>query len=64
MRKAAAVFVIAVVLAAFAGVAAEERVDQDMFWKFRQEGTNNSKILQTLHMFTDVYGPRLTGSPT
>ena len=51
------------VLAAFAGVAAEERVDQDMFWKFRQEGTNNSKILQTLHMFTDVYGPRLTGSP-
>ncbi len=63
MRKAAAVFVVAVVLAAFAGVAAEERVDQDMFWKFRQEGTNNSKILQTLHMFTDVYGPRLTGSP-
>jgi carboxypeptidase Q len=63
MRKAAAVFVVAVVLAGFAGVAAEERVDQDMFWKFRQEGTNNSKILQTLHMFTDVYGPRLTGSP-
>src|SRR5688572_9253368 len=63
MRKAAGVFVVAVVLAAFAGVAAEERVDQDMFWKFRQEGTNNSKILQTLHMFTDVYGPRLTGSP-
>jgi carboxypeptidase Q len=63
MRKAAAVFVVAVVLAAFAGVAAEERVDQEMLWKFRQEGTNNSKILQTLHMFTDVYGPRLTGSP-
>jgi len=63
MRKAAAVFVVAVVLAAFAGVAAEERVDQDMFWKFRQEGTNNSKVLQTLHMLTDVYGPRLTGSP-
>ena len=63
MRKTAAVFVVAVVLAAFAGVAAEERVDQDMFWKFRQEGTNNSKVLQTLHMFTDVYGPRLTGSP-
>jgi carboxypeptidase Q len=63
MRKAAAVFVVAGVLAAFAGVAAEERVDQEMFWKFRQEGTNNSKILQTLHMLTDVYGPRLTGSP-
>jgi hypothetical protein len=48
---------------AFTGVAAQERVDQDMFWKFRQEGTNNSKILQTVHMLTDVYGPRLTGSP-
>jgi carboxypeptidase Q len=63
MRKAAAVFVVAVVLAAFAGVAAEERVDHEMVWKFRQEGTSNSKILQTLHMLTDVYGPRLTGSP-
>src|SRR6187431_2786768 len=63
MRKAAAIFVVAMVLTAFAGVAAEERVDQNMFWKFREEGTNNSKILQTLHMLTDVYGPRLTGSP-
>jgi len=46
-----------------ASVAAQERVDQDVFWKIRQEGTANSKILQTLHMLTDVYGPRLTGSP-
>jgi hypothetical protein len=34
-----------------------------MYWKIRQEGTNNSKILRTLHVLTDVYGPRLTGSP-
>src|SRR5687767_12584718 len=63
MRKTASVFVVALVVAAFARTAAEERVDQEMFWKFRQEGTNNSKILQTMHMLTDVYGPRLTGSP-
>lgn len=44
-------------------VAAQERIDQDVFWKIRQEGTNNSKILQTLHVLTDVHGPRLTGSP-
>ena len=63
MRKAAAVFVVALVLAAFARIAAEERIDQDMFWKIRQEGTNNSQVLKTLHVLTDVYGPRLTGSP-
>src|SRR5688572_20949634 len=63
MRKTASVFVVALVVAAFARTAAEERVDQEMFWKFRQEGTNNSKVLQTLHVLTDVYGPRLTGSP-
>jgi hypothetical protein len=62
MRRASLV-VVALILAIVAAVAAEERVDQDMFWKFRQEGTNNSKILQTLHVLTDVYGPRLTGSP-
>jgi len=50
-------------IAAIVSVSAEERIDQDAYWKIRQEGTANSKILQTLHMLTDVYGPRLTGSP-
>jgi carboxypeptidase Q len=63
MQRASLVFLLALMVATFTGVAAEERVDQDMFWKFRQEGTNNSKILPTLHVLTDVYGPRLTGSP-
>ncbi|MGI8849003.1 MAG: M20/M25/M40 family metallo-hydrolase [Pyrinomonadaceae bacterium] len=31
--------------------------------KIRQEGMTNSQILKTLHFFSDVYGPRLTGSP-
>ena len=29
----------------------------------RKEGMENSKIMNTLHYFTDLYGPRLTGSP-
>lgn len=29
----------------------------------RKEGMENSKIMNTLHHLTDVYGPRLTGSP-
>ena len=44
-------------------VAAQERLDHDVFWKIRQEGTSNSQVLKTIHTLTDVYGPRLTGSP-
>jgi len=43
--------------------AAQEKIDADINAKIRAEGTKNSKILRTLHYFTDVYGPRLTGSP-
>ncbi|NNE68272.1 MAG: M20/M25/M40 family metallo-hydrolase [Pyrinomonadaceae bacterium] len=31
--------------------------------KIRDEAMKNSQIMRTLHFFTDVYGPRLTGSP-
>jgi carboxypeptidase Q len=54
---------LALVLAALAVLGAEERPDEAMFWKIRQEATNRSQILQTLHVLADVYGPRLTGSP-
>lgn len=29
----------------------------------RKEGMENSKVMHTLHILTDLYGPRLTGSP-
>src|SRR5436190_21292837 len=29
----------------------------------RKEGMENSKIMHTMHILTDLYGPRLTGSP-
>jgi hypothetical protein len=35
----------------------------DVFAQIRKEGMDNSQIMRTLHFFTDVYGPRLTGSP-
>ena len=56
-------FSIALALAGFAALAAEERPDEAVFWKIRQEATARSQILQTVHVLTDVYGPRLTGSP-
>jgi carboxypeptidase Q len=54
---------LASMLAALAVLAAEERPDEAVFWKIRQEATSRSQILQTLHVLTDIYGPRLTGSP-
>ena len=55
---------IGLTLAGFAVLAAEERPDEAMFWKIRQEATARSQILTTVHVLTDVYGPRLTGSPS
>lgn len=40
-----------------------ERLDRDVIWKIRREATDNSQIMRTLSVLTDVYGPRLTGSP-
>jgi carboxypeptidase Q len=47
----------------FVQVGAQERVDADINAKIRKEAQDNSKILRTMHYLTDVYGPRLTGSP-
>jgi carboxypeptidase Q len=63
MRRVLYVSLAGIAVAAVVSVAAEERIDQDVYWKIRQEATGNSKILATLHALTDVYGPRLTGSP-
>jgi hypothetical protein len=35
----------------------------DMLSRIRKEATEHSQIMKTMHMFTDLYGPRLTGSP-
>ncbi len=43
--------------------SAPERIDTAMNAKIRAEEMNNSQIMRTMHFLTDVYGPRLTGSP-
>src|SRR4029079_8344993 len=35
----------------------------DMLSRIRREAMDHSQIMKTMHMFTDLYGPRLTGSP-
>ncbi len=46
-----------------AAVLTETRIDTEVNWKIRREATTNSHVLAILHRLTDVYGPRLTGSP-
>ena len=38
-------------------------LNADVLAKIRKEGNENSQIMNSLHYLTDVYGPRLTGSP-
>src|SRR6185503_16570081 len=35
----------------------------DLLVRIRKEAMERSQIMKTMHMFTDLYGPRLTGSP-
>src|SRR6185295_13956404 len=42
---------------------AQEKLNADINARIRQEEAAHSQILRTLHFLTDVYGPRVTGSP-
>ena len=59
------ILTLAVTAAAVATTAAQQptALTADISARIRKEGMENSQILQTLHHLTDVYGPRLTGSP-
>jgi hypothetical protein len=54
---------ILLALVAFGLLAAQEKVDQAVGARFRSEELEKSQIMRTLHMLTDRYGPRVTGSP-
>lgn len=61
--RSATVVTVSLGLCAVSLVQAAEQVDSDMVWRIRREATERSQVLQTLHVLTDVYGARLTGSP-
>ncbi len=57
-------FRIAVCSLAVAALAlAQDKVDLDAIYKIKQEAFQNSKVMDNLFYLTDVYGPRLAGSP-
>lgn len=46
-----------------ASVATQTTPGADINARIRKEGMEHSQIMKTMHMLTDIYGPRLTGSP-
>src|SRR6476620_2984115 len=55
---------VAAVVALLAPFAAQPRLGADINAKIRLEENAHSRIMRTLHMLADVYGPRVTGSPS
>jgi carboxypeptidase Q len=47
-----------------APISAEQRVARDVHAAIREEVSTQSQVMRTLHFLTDVYGPRVTGSPS
>ena len=44
-------------------VAQSEKLDYQMLGSIRDEGLNRSQVMEHVSWLSDVYGPRLTGSP-
>ena len=62
-RRLILALAIAAAVAVPAAQQPTEKIDADVNAKIRKEGMDHSQILRTMHHLTDVYGPRLTGSP-
>src|SRR5437899_7530836 len=60
-RRIIAITVIGILLCL--PILAQSRSDQDLRARIRKEEANNSQIMKTEHLLTDVYGPRMNGSP-
>ena len=61
--KAATLFVALFLAIPIVAQMPQEKVDLDAIYKIKDEGLNRSQVMDTLSYLTDVYGPRLTGSP-
>jgi carboxypeptidase Q len=64
MRKMRVLSVLISLAINFYPAYGQERLDPDINTRIRKEGMENSQIMRTMHFLADVYGPRLTGSPS
>src|SRR5215471_18603045 len=58
-----AALLLSVVLIGQIPLSAQSAADPDINKKIRAEENDHSQIMHTMHFLTDIYGPRLTGSP-
>ncbi len=63
LRKTAIVFLLISAFMAQSAHAGETASRAAVIAEIRKEAMENSQVMRTLHYLTDVYGPRLTGSP-
>ncbi|HMG36531.1 MAG TPA: M20/M25/M40 family metallo-hydrolase [Blastocatellia bacterium] len=63
MKKTSVFSLLLVLLAAYSQGFAQQPSTDEINTRIRKEGNENSQIMRTMHFLTDVYGPRLTGSP-
>jgi carboxypeptidase Q len=63
LAVAVALAVAEFVVATLAGQS-QEPVDLQAIYKIKEEGLQRSKVMEITSYLTDVYGPRLTGSPS
>src|SRR4029453_638382 len=57
------VVALSLILSLLSVSVAAQNGSGDMLSRIRSEAMERSQIMKTMHMFTDLYGPRLTGSP-
>jgi hypothetical protein len=59
-------YLVAATAAALVAVplAAQSVADRDVLARIRDEAAQRSQILRSVHFLADVYGPRVTGSPS
>src|SRR6266487_654927 len=63
MKKLLLALTVSCLVLAQEPVLAQEKVDEATAARIRSEEAEHSQIMHTLHMFTDRYGPRVTGTP-
>ncbi len=64
MKKRIAVLSACLLLIVVALALAEDKADLAAIYKIKDEGLNRSQVMELLSYMTDVYGPRLAGSPS
>ena len=61
--SAVSAMLVAAALPLSAQWPATEKLDLDAIYRIKDEGLQRSKVMEIESYLTDVYGPRLTGSP-